>query len=74
MVGWHRSLDGREFEQTPGDGKGQGRLVCCSPWSGKESAMTKQQLDTTTRAKLSYSFILIHLKMFTCGHDTVTIT
>ena len=73
MVGWHHSLDGHEFEQTVGDGKGQECLVCCSPWSGKESAMTKQQLDTT-RTKLSYSFILIHLEMFTCGHDTVTIT
>ena len=23
--------------QTPGDGEGQGRLACCSPWGGKES-------------------------------------
>ena len=29
------------FEQTPGDGEGQGSLAsCCSPWSHKE-------LDTT---------------------------
>ena len=25
MVGWHHRLNGREFEQTPGDGEGQGR-------------------------------------------------
>ena len=25
MVGWHCRLNGHEFEQTPGDGKGQGR-------------------------------------------------
>ena len=25
-------LDGHEFEQTPGDGEGQGSLACCSPW------------------------------------------
>ena len=25
-----------EFEQTPGDNEGQGSLVCCSPWGGKE--------------------------------------
>ena len=31
MVGWHHWLDGREFEQPPGDG--QGSQVCCSPWS-----------------------------------------
>ena len=30
MVGWHHRLNGHEFEQTPGDGEGQGSLVCCS--------------------------------------------
>ena len=30
MVGWHHQLDGLEFEQTPGDGEGQGSLVCGS--------------------------------------------
>ena len=29
MIGWHHWLDGHEFEQAPGDGKGQGSLVCC---------------------------------------------
>ena len=24
MVGWHHQLNGHEFEQTPGDGEGQG--------------------------------------------------
>ena len=24
MVGWHHLLSGHEFEQTPGDGEGQG--------------------------------------------------
>ena len=33
---------GHEFEQAPGDGEGQGNLVCCSSWSHKE-------LDTTQR-------------------------
>ena len=27
MVGWHHQLDEHEFEQAPGDGKGQGSLV-----------------------------------------------
>ena len=27
---------GHEFEQTPGDGEGQGSLECCSPWERKE--------------------------------------
>ena len=25
IVGWHHRLHGHEFEQAPGDGKGQGR-------------------------------------------------
>ena len=40
MVGWHHQLNEHEFEQTPGHSKGQGSLVCCSPWGYKE-------LDTT---------------------------
>ena len=40
MVGWHHQLSGHEFEQAPADGKGQGSLAYCSPWSHKE-------LDTT---------------------------
>ena len=33
MVRWHHQLKGQDFEQTPGDGEGQGSLACCSPWS-----------------------------------------
>ena len=40
MVGWHHRLNGHQFEQTPGDGEGQGSLACCSSWDHKE-------LDTT---------------------------
>ena len=72
-VGWHHWLNGHESEQTPGDGNGQGRLVCCSLWGHKESATTKQ-LDNNNGAKISSSFILLHLKMSTCGHDRVAIT
>ena len=32
IVGWHHQLNGREFEQAPGVGDGQGSLACCSPW------------------------------------------
>ena len=41
MVGWHHGLDGHEFEQTLGDGEGQGSLVCCSPWGRKEAGKTE---------------------------------
>ena len=42
MVGWHHQLNGYEFEQTPGDGEGQGSLACCSPWGHRESDTTEQ--------------------------------
>ena len=42
MVGWHHQLNEHEFEQALGVCKGQGSLVCCSPWGHKE-------LNTTER-------------------------
>ena len=40
MVGWHHRLNRHEFEQTQGDGEGQGSLGFFSPW-GPESDMTE---------------------------------
>ena len=42
MIGWHHQHDGHEFEQTLGDGEGQGSLACRSSWGRKG-------LDTTER-------------------------
>ena len=42
MVERHHRLNRHEFEQAPGNGEGQGSLVCCSPWDRKESDMTEQ--------------------------------
>ena len=41
MVGWHHQLNGHEFEQTLGQGDGQGGLAWFSPWGFKESDMTE---------------------------------
>ena len=41
MTGWHHWLNGHKFEQTLGDGEGQGSLACCSPWGHKESDTTE---------------------------------
>ena len=41
MVRWHHPLNGHEFEQAPGDGEGQGSLVCCSLGGQKESDTTE---------------------------------
>ena len=50
-VGRHHWLNGHEFEQTPGDGEGQGREAwhTCSSWDWKES-------DTTERLKNNNSY------------------
>ena len=45
VVGWHRQLNGHEFEQALGDGEGQGCLVCCSPRGHKELDMTERLND-----------------------------
>ena len=45
MVGWHPWLNGHEFEQTLGNSKRQGSLVCCSPWGHK---MLDILLDSVT--------------------------
>ena len=40
VVEWYHRHNGHE--PTPGDREGQGGLVCCSPWGGKESNMTQR--------------------------------
>ena len=51
MVGWHHRLNGHEFEQTQGDGEGQGSLVSCKLMElqgvGHDLA-TEQQLQKNT--------------------------
>ena len=42
MVGGHHRLNGREFEQAPGVGEGQGSLACCGPWGRRESVTTER--------------------------------
>ena len=46
MIGWHHQLNRYEFEQTPGDGEGQGSLVCYSSWGHRvgQDLMTEQQI------------------------------
>ena len=44
MVGWHHRLNGHEFEQAPGDSKGQGSLACYSSW-GRKGSDTAEQLN-----------------------------
>jgi len=52
MVGSHHQLNRHEFEQTLGDGEGQGDLVCCTPWGCKESDTTEQSFSNLFSFKL----------------------
>ena len=49
IFGWHHRLNGREFEQAPGDGEGQWILACWSPWGRKD-------LDTIERLNNNRKF------------------
>ena len=44
-------MNGHGFEQTPGDGEGQGSLRCCSPWGNKQSDTT-EQLNNNNKGNL----------------------
>ena len=49
MVGGHHRLNGHEFKKIPGEGGGQGSLVCCSPWGHKGSDTTERLNDNNNR-------------------------
>ena len=57
MAGWHHQLNGHEFEQTLGDGDGQGSLACCSPW-GHKQLHTTEQLNNKSSSKNNSPFDL----------------
>ena len=64
MIGWHHRLNGREFEQVPGDGDGQGSLTCCSLWSHKDSDTTEQlHCKQLKRKRAKYVNLIISLTL-----------
>ena len=60
MVGWHHWLNGHEFEQAPGDGKGQGSLVAAI--HGVTKSWT-QLSDWTAAEKFSLCFFFFFLHL-----------
>ena len=66
-VGWHHWLNGHEFEQAPGDGGGQGSLVCCSPWGRKESDTIQQQSQSEFSEGWSLGICIKFPMWFICG-------
>ena len=61
MVGWNHQLDGQEFEQTLGVGKGQGALVCCSPWGCEESDRTDRMNNNNNKNRVIFEASLLFL-------------
>ena len=51
MVGWHHQLNGRGFEQAPGDDE-QESLAYCRPWGHKELDIT-EQLNNDKRKEIA---------------------
>ena len=63
MAGWHHWPDGCQFEWTPGDGDGQGGLVCCDSWGSKESDTTERLNWTEILKEANAFWILGRLQM-----------
>ena len=51
MARQHHQFNGHAFKQSPGDGKGQGRLVCCSPWGHREADTTEATQQLWSKAQ-----------------------
>ena len=58
MVGWHHRVNGHKFEQTLGDGEGQGGLGCCSPWGCKESDTAECLNNKSIASKTARAFAI----------------
>ena len=63
-VGWHHWLDGHEFEQSPGDGEGQGSLACCSPWGSQ-----RVRQDIATQQQWMMDIFHVSFLLWGCSHN-----
>ena len=65
VVGWRHQVNGPEFEQAPGDGEGQGNLVCCSLWVHKELDTTEQLNNNNKRFFDIGHFLKVFIELVT---------
>ena len=76
IVEWHHRFSGREFEQTPGDSEGQGRLVCYSLRSQRVvfDWVTEQQQQSKLRWVFTYlKYPKVQLGIFKNFHSTLKV-
>ena len=66
MGGWHHELNGHEFEKAPGDGEGQGRLMCCSPWDCRVRHDWATEQQPPTNSKLCHKLCPIETSPLPC--------
>ena len=64
MIGWRHRLNGREFEQAPGVGEGQGGLACCSPWDPRVTHDWVTELNSILKLTFWQHPSLPHAKYF----------
>ena len=53
----NHQINGHELGQTPRDDEGQGGLVCCNPWSLKESDMTWQLNNNNKLTEMAFCML-----------------
>ena len=69
VVGQHHRRNEQELGQTPGDGEGQGGLLCCDTWGHKESDMPGQlknkseESDSSSKGMTTVSTQMLVIKM-----------
>ena len=75
MVRQHHRLKGPEFEQTLGDGEGEGSLACYSPWGHKELDMTEQLNNMLSTAGVPnlQDLMLDNLRWSWCNNNRNTV-
>ena len=78
MAGQHHWCSEHELGQTPGEGEGQGGLVYCSPWHGKELDTTGSLNNNKTskamnRTRIQYPQIQFYWRLFFLPHPQYNI-
>ena len=66
MTGWHQRLNEHKFQQTLGDGEGQGRLVCCFYRVAKSQTWLSGWTAAARTAKLAWITLLCKVSQPIC--------
>ena len=59
-------MKGHQFEQDTGVGDGQGSLVYCSPWGGRELDMTERLNKNNLKLLENNGYISLYYALYPC--------